>query len=43
VQHELARVGAGLERREDLTAARHVDVQTFFDHDPLNSGARERL
>ena len=43
VQHQPGRIGAGLERGEDLATARDVEVQALFDHDPLNGGARERL
>ena len=39
----LRRVGARLERGEDLAAAGDVEVQTLLDHDPLNGRARERL
>ena len=43
VQDELARIGARLERGQDLAAARDVEVQALLDHDPLNGRARERL
>ena len=43
VQHQPARIGARLERSQDFTSARDVEVQTLFDHHSLNSGARERL
>ena len=43
VQDEPARIGARLERGQDLAAARDVEVQTLLDHDPLNGRARERL
>ncbi len=34
-------IGAGLDGGEDLAAAGHIEVQTLFDHHPLNRGARE--
>ncbi len=43
VQNQPGRIGAGLERSQDLTATRDVEVQAFLDHDALNGGARERL
>ncbi len=43
VQHEPRRIRARLDRCQDLSAACDVDVQAFFDHHPLNGGARERL
>ena len=43
VQDQPGRIGACLERGQDLAAARDVDVQALFDHHPLNGGARERL
>ena len=43
VQDQLARIGARLERGQDLAAARDIEVQALFDHHALNSGARERL
>ena len=36
-------IGARLDRGQYLAAARHVEVETFFDHHPLNRGARERF
>ena len=43
VQDQLGRIGACLERGQDLAAARDVEVQALFDHHPLNGRARERL
>ena len=43
VQDEPGRIGARLERGQDLAAARDVEVQALFDHHPLNGRARERL
>ena len=43
VQHQPRRVGAGLQRRQDLAAARHIEVQALGDHHALNGGAREGL
>ncbi len=43
VQDEVGRIGAGLDRGQDLAAACDVEMQALFDHHPLNSGARERL
>ena len=43
VQDQPGRVGARLQRGQDLAAAGDVDVQALLDHHPLNGGARERL
>ena len=43
VQHEHARIGAGLERSDDLAASGDVESQALLGHDPLHRRARERL
>ncbi|MDT5327935.1 MAG: hypothetical protein QOF25_5087 [Mycobacterium sp.] len=43
VQDQSGRVGAGLQRGQDFTAARNVEVQALLDHHPLNRRAGERL
>ena len=43
VQDQRGRVGARLQRGQDLAAAGDVDVQALLDHHSLNGGARERL
>ncbi len=43
VQDQPVRVGARLDRGEDLASAGHIEVKAFADHDSLNRRARERL
>jgi hypothetical protein len=43
VQHQSGRIGACLQRAQDLAAARDVEVQAFLDHDALNRRGGERL
>ena len=43
VQHQQRRVGARLERGDDLAAARDVEPEALLDHHALDGGARERL
>jgi len=43
VQHQPRGVGTRLQRRQDLPAACHIEVQAFGHHHALNSRAREGL